>query len=147
MGVIQEFVVPPPRGAPAQRGTLDCDAAEAFLRSQCAWLREGLQHACEPPEVARVLSRHDTCHHSWLALIAAVGDALGEMPARTVATLYAFHGRVAGSLERGPDPLLSGAVCAEVRALLEAQLTELTDAAIAAVNRLCESATQSPREG
>lgn len=139
MPPIEQFLVPAPQGPSARRAMLDGDAAERFLRSQCSWLQKGLHQACDPPEVTRVLSAHDTCHHSWLGLIAAVNEALGDVPARILATLYAFHGRVAGSLERGPDPLLSEEVCADVRALLECRLTTLTDGAVDALRRSTES--------
>lgn len=112
--------------------TLDQDAAARFLREQCASLRAGLEKACDAAAVTRVLSVHDASHQAWVELISAVHDTRGDAAARTVANLYVFHGRLAGSLERGPHPGLSATVCAEVRALLDAHLGQLTDAAVTA---------------
>lgn len=131
MGVIHGYHAPAGDG----RGPLDRQAAELFLRSQTSWLRQGLDRACDEAAVRVVLASHDTSHASWLALIAAVSDTVGAESADTLAALYAYCGRVAGALCRGPDPRLSPTVAACVRSQLAIRLTELTDAAIAALSR------------
>lgn len=126
---------------------LDREAAALFLRSQTSWLRQGLDRACDKTAVAMVLASHDTGHASWLALIAAVGDVIGPESADTLAALYAFHGRIAGVLCRGPDPRLSPTVAACVRSLLADRLTELTDAAVTALVRCPASSTEHASAG
>lgn len=130
MGLITGFHAP---AGDDGRLLLDRQAAALFLRSQSSWLRQGLDRACDEIAVGMVLASHDTAHASWVALIAAVGDALGPAPADALAALYGFHGRVAGVLCRGPDPRLSPAVAGCVRSLLANRLSELTDAAVTAL--------------
>lgn len=127
MGVIHGFHAPAGDGG---RLRLDRQAAALFLQSQASWLRQGLERAGDATAVGMVLASHDTSHASWVALIAAVGDAVGTEAADTLAALYAFCGRVAGVLCRGPDPRLSPTVAACVRSQLTDRLTELTDAAV-----------------
>lgn len=132
MGVIQGFHAPAGSGG---HDALDPGAAELFLRAQASWLHLGLDRACDATAVDMVLTSHDEAHPSWLALIAVVQDTLGTAPADALAVLYAFHGRIAGVLYRGPDPRLSPAVSGCVRSLLADRLTELTDAAVEALCR------------
>lgn len=130
MGLIHGFRAP---AGDDGRCLLDREAATLFLRSQSSWLRQGLDRACDEVAVGIVLASHDTAHASWVALIAAVGDAVGPASADALAALYAFHGRVAGVLHRGPDPRLSADVAACVRSLLADRLVELTDVAVTAL--------------
>lgn len=143
MRVPQPFPLPPAGDPSGGHPALDRDAAVRFLAAQCAWVRQGLAQACDPAAVSRVLSDHDTSHQAWLALIAGLHAAAGEEAARPALTLYAFLGRVAGCLERGPDPLLSAEVCADVRGLLEARLEHLTEAAITAVTTTAHAHPES----
>jgi hypothetical protein len=108
----------------------DPRAAEAFLREQAECLGAGLGAADDPLAVRAVLRSHDGGHERWLSLIAAV-SSLDSAAGDTLAALYAFHGRVAGSLERrrcardgGRDPL---------GALLAARLEVCTTAGVAAM--------------
>lgn len=80
-----------------------------------------------------MLSAHDASHAQWLALIAALRAVDDTATAASISAVYAFHGRVAGCLERGPDPRLSKEVCADVRALLASRLEELTQTAVEGV--------------
>lgn len=130
MGVIQGFHATAGYGGPRP---LDREAAEVFLRAQTSWLHMGLTWACDATAVGMVLASHDDAHPSWLALIAAAQDTLGAAAGQALADLYAFHGRVAGVLHRGPDPRLSPAISGSVRSLLSDRLARLTDAAVAAV--------------
>lgn len=133
MGVIHGYHAPTRAARTTERAPLDRDAAELFVRAQSSWLRQGLARACDPAAVGIVLAAHDASHESWLSLISAVEQRAPGDAARALSTLYAFHGRVAGTLERGPDNRLSAAVAAGVRRLLEERLAELTDAAVTAL--------------
>lgn len=133
MGAEHCFLIPR-CGAPASdQAALDRDAAAGFLRQQCTGLSDGLAQACVPWAATRVLATHDASHPQWLALIAALQAVGDTSTAGLVSTVYAFHGRVAGCLERGPDPRLSEGICADVRALLASRLHELTERAVDAV--------------
>jgi hypothetical protein len=112
---------------------LDRTAAATFLRAQASWLRRGLRLVGDAVEVGLVLGTHDASHESWVDLIAAVERALGEEAAQKLSQLYAFHGRVAGSLDRGMDLRLDEGVRAQVRRMLADRLTELTEEAVAAL--------------
>jgi hypothetical protein len=103
-----------------------------FLRTQAAWLTHGLERADDPTSVGIVLARHDVCHEHWLDMIAHL-DGGDEQLAGQVATLYAFHGRIVGCLERGPDQRLGADVRAEVRRMLSRRLAAMTDECIASV--------------
>lgn len=112
---------------------LDRTAAAMFLRAQASWLRRGLRLVGDAVEVGLVLGTHDASHESWVDMIAAVERGLGDEAAQKMAQLYAFHGRVAGSLERGMDLRLDETVRIQVRRMLADRLTELTEEAIAAL--------------
>ncbi|HVM13338.1 MAG TPA: hypothetical protein VM287_03310 [Egibacteraceae bacterium] len=131
MEVIQGFHTPAGHGGPRP---LDREAAELFLRAQTSWLDMGLAWACDATAVGIVLTSHDDAHPSWLALIAVAHDTLGAAAGQALADLYAFQGRVAGVLHRGPDPRLSPTISGGVRSLLSDRLAQLTDAAVAAVS-------------
>lgn len=111
---------------------LDSPAIAAFVRGQCACLRRGLKRAEDAAAVEVVLRRHESWHETWLSLISVVQRSCPVAGAE-VAGLYAFQGRVAGCLERGPDPLLDPAVRAGVRELLADHLSALTERTVAAV--------------
>lgn len=153
MGVITGFHPPDGRGPSgvvnAHEGALDRDAAEMFLRAQSAWLCRGLAHGGDREVVRLVLHSHDTCHDSWLALIAAANRQLGELAAQALGALYAGHGRVAESLERGSAVELSADVVARVRDLLADYVATLTEAAVAAldgvVDGVADGAADCPR--
>jgi hypothetical protein len=84
-----------------------------------------------PTAVALVLTVHDTAHRGWLELLPRL-----DGPARAATEdLYAFCGRVACTLQRGPHPRLPAATSADVRALLAEHLTTLSCAAETAVLR------------
>lgn len=106
--------------------TLDHDGLALFLRVQASWLTCGLAGAEDAHCRRLVLAAHDAAHDRWVSLIAAVGQTRGDALAREVATLYAFSGRVAATIERGPDPLLPPDIGARLRALLAQRLHELT---------------------
>lgn len=113
---------------------LDRTAAAMFLRAQASWLRRGLRLVGDAVEVSLVLGTHDASHESWVDLIAAAERALGKDAAQKLSQLYALHGRVAGSLDRGMDLRLDEAVRAQVRRMLADRLTELTEEAVAALS-------------
>lgn len=112
---------------------LDRLAAALFLRAQASWLRRGLRLSADPTEVEVVLGIHDSSHESWVSLIAAVEHSLGDDAAQLVSGLYSFHGRVAGSLERGLDVRIEPAVRSQVREMLAMRLTQMTQEAVTAL--------------
>jgi hypothetical protein len=110
---------------------LDRTAAALFLRAQASWLRRGLALVDDAIEVGVVLRTHDASHEAWVDTIAAVERALGGEAAQKLALLYGFHGRVAGSLERGVALFVDEDVRAQVRRMLAERLTALTEEAVA----------------
>lgn len=114
---------------------LDARAASAFLQSQARWLAHALEHVESTEVVDTVLGMHDASHDRWLGLIAGVertdGDAAADLTA-----VYGYHGRVAGSLERGVAEPLGGGVRRRVCTLLARRLDQLTDEAVAIVEDL-----------
>jgi hypothetical protein len=113
-----------------------------FLRTQAAWLSHGLERADDPTSVGIVLARHDVCHEHWLDMIAHL-DREDEEVAGQIATLYAFHGRVVGCLERGPDRRLGADVRGEVRRLLSRRLAAMTDACIQSIDASVRARTSA----
>ena len=109
--------------------------ATTFLRAQAQWLQRGLTHADDAVAVGIVLGSHDRSHDRWVGVIDLVGRTLGTEVGQHVATLYAYFGRVAGSLERGTMDLLSPEVAASARQLLGHRLTDLTEHAVDALWR------------
>ncbi|MDP8969087.1 MAG: hypothetical protein M3N52_00960 [Actinomycetota bacterium] len=130
MAVIDRLAAWPDSSTEVERRPFDAEAATLFLRAQASWLCRGLRRAGDPIAVRLVLGSHDACHGRWLALIDQVGHSLRPDLAQQLAELYALHGRVAGSLERGVDGRLDPRVADKVRGLLAAQLSQLTEAAI-----------------
>jgi uncharacterized protein YPO0396 len=128
MTVMQELPARPEKA-------VDARTACTFLQAQGQWLAHGLEHASAPDVVGTVLGMHDASHEAWLDLIAAIERA-DEAAAQEVAALYGYHGRVVGSLERGLDPLLTGAVQHQVRRLLVRRLETLTAQAVELVEGL-----------
>jgi hypothetical protein len=108
------------------------DAIALFLRTQASWLAHGLARADDPTAVGIVLGRHDVSHERWLGVIAYL-DRVDQTVAEQLATLYAFHGRIVGCLERGPDPRLGADVHQEVRRMLSRRLAAMTSECVTAV--------------
>lgn len=112
----------------------DTYATVTFLRAQASWLARGLTHGTDPTAVGLVLGAHERAHERWVDLIASLHQRLGADAAQTVATLYAYHGRVAGSLERGPG-FLDPDTAAVVRNYHAERLLQLTEVTVAALAR------------
>lgn len=104
--------------------------ATTFLRAQAQWLGRGLRHAGDRVAVDIVIGAHDRSHDRWVGIIRLVDAALGNAAANEIATVYAYVGRVAGSLERGATDLLDAAVAEQVRTYLEQRLDEVTESAV-----------------
>jgi hypothetical protein len=111
---------------------VDDHAVCIFLRTQASWLLHGLEHADDLPTVRIVLGRHDANHERWLDVIAH-RDRSDSETAEQLATLYALQGRIAGCLERGPDPRLGPDIHREVRRMLCERLTAMTAECVEAV--------------
>ena len=107
--------------------------ATTFMRTQAQWLHRGLQHADCNVALGIVLAAHDRAHERWVAQIHAVEQTLGEDAAHQVATVYAYVGRIAGSLEAGTMQLLTEDLATHARQLLAERLTEITEHAVEAV--------------
>ena len=101
-----------------------------FLRSACASLLIAMARADEPNVVDEALAEHAAAHTTWLRLIAA---ARGERLREVLDALYHLHGRVAGRLEHDCPFPLPAHIEQSVRAMLAAELADLTDSAIAAL--------------
>lgn len=130
MGVIYGFAAPWASDGGTGVRQIDIDTATLFLRAQASWLRQGLERSADPAAVGIVLGSHDASHESWLALIGLV-ERLDADVAEALSTLYGYHGRVVGSLERGFDTRLDADVLCEVRRMLSDRLEQLTDEAAA----------------
>ncbi|HUH08703.1 MAG TPA: hypothetical protein VML96_12965 [Egibacteraceae bacterium] len=124
-----DFIDGPPWGSSSitVSHTFDVDAAVTFLRSQAAALCRALRDADDFHGVAEVLRDHDASHEKWLELAAGVDRTLGHGASDQFATLYALHGRVAGSLEQGLKNLLSPEVAEQVHGDLAERLSEQTE--------------------
>lgn len=115
--------------SPAAGSPFDLETASSFLREQADCLAAGLEHGDDPLAVRAVLRSHDGSHDMWLRVIAAVTSRDAES-GNVLGGLYAFHGRVAGSLERAPgtgDRTLHR----DVREVLRSRLRTRTVAALA----------------
>jgi hypothetical protein len=123
-----------------RHGALDAEAAAVFVQAQATWLCRGLERADDPAAVRLVLSRQEAGHEPWLALIAAAQRRDADL-GRRIAGLYAFHGRVAGSLERGTDLRLDPHVFARLRSLLCHGLRRLTDETVSVLGNLGAAGT------
>lgn len=115
-------------------GTEIADAC-GLLSDQAAALLAGLR-SLETADQERALSAHEASHESWMRLLAAVDGAGAEELSGDLAALYAFHGRLAASLERGLDGWFSIAAAREVRTVLGEQLAACTVATIASLRSL-----------
>lgn len=114
-------------------GSFDVEGACAFLCAQASWLDLGLRRSEDPSQLATALRAHERGHETWLGLIGAA-DRVGETGAADrMGALYAFHGRVVGALEGGPDGRVDAVACAEVRRLLCERLDHLTRETLAAL--------------
>lgn len=123
-----------PTAPPPLRGSsLDPLSVVGFLQHQSGALRAALSRPRDRRCVQRAVRGQDHAHDAWLALIGRArrdGEhALGD----DITALYSLHGRVAGSLERGFDPLLHPAMERRLRMLLIAQVEHLTARAVAHV--------------
>lgn len=127
-------------------GDMDTEAVGLFLRGQCSCLQRGLERAEDETAVAIVLRSHEACHGAWLSLIAAL-ERPSPAAAALVANLYNFHGRVVGSLERGPDLRLDAGLRADVRRLLGDRLATLTEETLGAVQAAAVTAIAPPPRG
>lgn len=135
MGVTERAVPTPALAVPEETSVAALDLPEVvrFLRTQSAWLCRGLDEATDRIELDVVLAAHECSHGRWLHLVATVAATLGADAAQTVASLYAYHGRVVGMLERRTDHLLDPETAATVRRLFSERLAALTDVAVEAL--------------
>lgn len=134
-------------GAPGARGAapFDVEAATLFLRAQASWLCRGLTQAADDPIAVRiVLGAHDATHGRWLSLIARVQRSFGSAVAEQLSRVYAFHGRVAGSLERGVDPLLEPDLAEQIRRVLAEHLRQVTEAAVDLLEQAASGHADTP---
>lgn len=115
-------------GAPA--AAMAATRATTFLRGQAQWLERGLRCGNDRIAVGIVMGAHDRSHDRWVATIRHVGGVLGDDAANALASVYAYVGRVAGSLERGAMELLDDAVAEQVREHIAERLTDVTEAAV-----------------
>lgn len=114
--------------------------ASTFVRAQSQWLARGLEHSADRVAVDIVLGAHDRSHERWVVLIHQVDNDLGEAAANEVALLYAYLGRIAGSLAQGATELLCPQVAREVRDLLAQRLADRTEGV---VEHLWQAAAQA----
>jgi hypothetical protein len=125
-------------GAPL--AAITATRATTFLRAQAQWLLRGLDHGDDAVAVGVVLDAHDRSHDRWVGLIDVVTKSLGSPAAGDVASLYAYFGRVAGSLEGKGLELLSPDVAVSARQLMAQRLTDLTEAVVDALWRAAAEA-------
>ena len=115
-------------GAPA--AAIAATRATKFLRGQAQWLERGLRCGNDRIAVGIVMGAHDRSHDRWVATIRHVAGVLGDDAANALASVYAYVGRVAGSLERGAMELLDESVAEQVRQHLAERLSDVTEAAV-----------------
>jgi len=120
---------------PRRLSDAEIAAAFALLSDQAATLLTGLR-SIDPADQERALSAHEAGHEPWMRLLAAVDAAGAEELSGDLAALYAFHGRLAASLERGLDGWFSIAAAREVRTVLGEELAACTVAAISMLRGL-----------
>jgi hypothetical protein len=89
----------------------------------------------DPLALRHASARHDDCHGSWVALIAAARRQ-GDQVADALAELYTVHGRLLESLERGMDGWFHPGAAEEVRRVLSDRLEQRTDAVVASLKGL-----------
>lgn len=114
--------------------------ANTFVRAQSQWLARGLANSADRVAVDIVLGAHDRSHERWVVLIHQVDNDLGPEAANEVALLYAFLGRIAGSLAQGATELLCPEIAADVRDLLAQRLADRTEGV---VEHLWQAAAQA----
>ena len=118
-------------GAPA--AAIAATRATTFLRGQAQWLERGLNSGNDAIAVGIVMGAHDRSHERWVATIRHVAAVLGDDAANAVAAVYAYVGRVAGSLERGAMNVLDESIATQVRQYLADRLTDVTEGAVEAI--------------
>ena len=123
-------LAPTPDSAAVAATAITATRATTFLRAQSQWLQRGLLHGDDSIAVDIVLGAHDRSHDRWVALIDLVSRSLDAEAAQQVATLYAYFGRVAGSLEGEAMNLLSPDVAAHARQLQAQRLADLTEVTV-----------------
>ena len=116
------------QGAPA--AAIAATRATTFLRGQAQWLERGLRSGNDRIAVGIVMGAHDRSHDRWVATIRHVAGTLGDDAANAVAAVYAYVGRIAGSLERGSMDLLDESVASQVRQHLAERLADVTEGAV-----------------
>ncbi len=136
----QRTAVSPENAADVTAAAIAATRATTFLRAQSQWLQRGLSHGDDAIAVGIVLSAHDRSHDRWVALVDTVTRALGAEAGQQVASLYAYFGRVAGSLEHDTMNLLSPEVATSARQLLLQRLADLTEIAVDALWRAAAEA-------
>lgn len=104
--------------------------ATTFLRAQAQWLQRGLLNGQDRVAVDIVLGAHDRSHDRWVATIRLVDAALGDDAANQIAAVYAYMGRIAGSLDHGAADLLDCKLAVQVREFLAERLVDVTEAAV-----------------
>lgn len=114
---------------PGRLSSAEIADACTLLFDQAAALLAGLR-SVEAADQERALSAHEASHESWMRLLAAVAGVGAEELSGDLAALYAFHGRLAASLERGLDGWFSIAAAREVRVVLGEQLAACTAATV-----------------
>lgn len=110
-------------------GAVDVIEAVAFVEQEACLLRTALARPSEQAAEV-VLAAQDRAHASWLALVSGVSRGGDPGLAEELTRLYGFHGRLAGWLERGADPLLGGTVVPLLRLLLVDELRGKTGGAV-----------------
>jgi hypothetical protein len=120
----------PPAALEASPATRAATRGTTFLRAQSQWLARGLARSADRVAVDIVLAAHDRSHERWVVLINQVDADLGEELSAEIALLYAYMGRIAGSLARGATELLCPHVAADVRELLAQRLADRTEAVV-----------------
>ena len=122
--------IAPKIGMEATPAARTAGRATTFARAQSQWLARGLANSTDRVAVDIVLAAHDRSHERWVILIHQVDNDLGEDAANEVALLYAYLGRVAGSLAQGATEMLCPQVAADVRNLLAQRLADRTEGVV-----------------
>lgn len=107
----------------------------AFLREQAEALGDALRGAGDPADVATALTAHEASHETWVCLLARLEREGSSHLAADIETLYAFHGRVVESLERGLDGWFNPEAAFQIRTVLADRLADCTAMAVAALRR------------
>lgn len=126
--------------AQTNAAALAASRATTFVRAQVQWLVRGLNHGGDRIAVGIVLAAHDRSHDRWVATIRQVDDAMGPATAEHISAVYAYVGRVAGSLDKGTMELLPPAVCAQARLVLAERLTDICEQVVESLWQAAASA-------